>query len=111
MLHQPPNLPRSHCFLLMLGYFCLVPHTQAAPSEFAPEISEGRPILCATLLPQRFYTWTPPQYGQLVRFGATTLCYLSQEGTPETLAFVETDNQHLITDVGTITLTSQPQSY
>lgn len=52
-----------------------------------------------------------PQYGQLVRFGATTLCYLSQEGTPETLAFVETDNQHLITDVGTITLTSQPQSY
>lgn len=111
MPHHPPNLPRSRCYLLLgLGYLCIAANTQAAPSEFMPEISEGRPILCATLQTDRFYTWTPPQYGQLVRFGTTTLCYLSQEGAPETLAFVETDNHNLVTDASMITLTPQPQN-
>ncbi len=111
MTHQPPNLPRSYCFyLLNLSCLCLATTVQAAPSVFAPEISEGRPILCATLPSNRLYTWTPPQYGQLVRFGATLLCYLSQEGAPETLAFVETDNHNRVTDAGMITLTPQPQN-
>lgn len=111
MTHQLPNLPRSYCFYLLgLGYLGIAANTQAAPSEFLPEISEGRPILCATLPSDRLYTWAHPQYGQLVRFGATTLCYLSQEGTPETLAFVETDNHNRVTDAGMITLTPQPQN-
>jgi hypothetical protein len=111
MTHQPPNLPRSCCYLLLgLGYLGIAANTQAAPSEFLPEISEGRPILCATLPSNRLYTWTPPQSGQLVRFGTTTLCYFSEEGAPDMLAFVETDLDNLVTDAGTITLTPQPQN-
>lgn len=68
------------------------------------ENTQGRILLCSTLLPQHEYSFIPTVYGRLLRLGTDTLCYVTENNTPEDLYFVETDATGLLMDAGVITL-------
>lgn len=103
----PPNFPQRRYARLFVGIlFLIVPTLSlAAFSEFKQEISEGRMLLCATHPTDRLYTFIPPEHGHFIRFGLTTLCYVSEAGIPEAIPFVETDAVGLVTDAGILQLT------
>lgn len=61
-------------------------------------------MLCSELSDKLEYSWSPPLYGRLIRFGPTTLCYIGDMENPEEILFVETDQTGRVTDAGAIPL-------
>lgn len=105
MGNKLPNLPsHAHLFLALTTGTLLSSYSMAAPGEFIQDNTLGRIMLCTTLLPEHEYSFIPPAHGRLIRLGASTLCYITDENVPEKLYFVETDATGLLTDAGTITL-------
>jgi hypothetical protein len=105
MGNRLPNLPsRAHFFLVLAMGTLLSSHSLAAPGEFMQQNILGKAMLCATLLPEHEYSFIPPVHGRLMRLGADTLCYFSEDNAPENLHFVEINATGLLTDAGIITL-------
>lgn len=87
--------------LSLLATSSMVTPAVAAPGKFK---SYANGIVCASVNPEATYTLGTPLHGRFVRFGNSTLCYISVNGAPDSVTFVETTGDGAVTDAGTIEL-------